>query len=112
MNKIAEIQGAQCKRELRSAATPMLVLFCASWCGQCQILAPSLAELASELENELKVAQVNLDPSPELAERYSITQVPTLILFDKGVPIDYVQGMPSVEELKARLQGVLADYST
>jgi thioredoxin 1 len=89
----------------------MLVLFGASWCGQGQILAPSLARLACELENELKVAQVNLDLSPELAERYRIARLPTLILFDKGVPIEYLEGVPSMGGLRARLQGVLADYS-
>jgi len=112
MKTVLEIPGAEFEREIRSAAEPVLVLFYTSWCGQCQILAPSLARLASELDDELKVAKVNLDHSPKLAGRYSITKVPTMILFDNGLPIECVEGVPSFQEFKARLQGVLADYAT
>lgn len=112
MNKITEIQGAQCERELRSAATPMLVHFCTSWSGQCQILTPSLEALAGELEGQLRVVNVNLDDCPELANRLGITTVPTLILFDNGTPIERLSGLTSPAELKARLHGLLADYTT
>lgn len=111
MKTVLEIPGAEFEREIRSAMEPLLVLFYTSWCGRCQILAPSLARLASELEDELQVARVNLDHSPELAGCYGVFTVPTLILFDCGVPIECFEGVPSFPELKARLQGVLADYA-
>lgn len=112
MKTVVEILGADFESEMRTAAQPVLVLFYTSWCGQCQILAPSLAGLARELEGELKVARVNLDHSPELAGRYDVLTVPTLILFHSGLPIDRFESLPPVQEFKARLRGELADYAT
>ncbi len=111
MKTVLEYPNTGFEREIKSAVEPVLVHFYTSWCGQCQILAPSLARLARELEAELEVAEVNLDHNPELAGRYGVFTVPTLILFHNGVPIDRFEGSPSVQELKARLQGVLADYA-
>ena len=110
-DRITEMQGTQCEQALRSAATPMLVHFCTAWSAQCQILAPSLEVLASELRDQLKIAQINLDQCPELAERFGVNNVPTPILFDHGTPIGRFTGMTAAQELKARLLGLLADYS-
>jgi thioredoxin 1 len=112
MKTVIEILGADFESEIRTSAQPVLVLFYTSWCGQCQILAPPLTGLARELEGELQVAQVNLDHSPELAGRYDVVTVPSLILFQNGVPIECFERLPSILELKARLQGALADYAT
>ena len=112
MNRIAEIPGTQCERELRSAVIPMLVHFRTSWSGQCQILAPSLEVLAGELGDQVKIAETNLDQCPELAGRFGIANVPTLILFDNGTPIGRFVGLTSARELTARLRGLLADYAT
>jgi thioredoxin 1 len=111
MKRVTELQGRQFERAWRSLTGPVLVHFRTSWCGQCQILAPSLEALAGELEAHLRIADVNLDDGPELAAQFGITQVPTLILFENGTPIDCFDAMTAPEELKARLQGVLADYS-
>jgi thioredoxin 1 len=89
----------------------VLVGFSEPWCGQCQILAPSLETLAGQLEGQLRIVEVNLDDRPEVAGEYGISQVPTLILFENGVPIECYDALTSPEELKVRLQGVLADYS-
>jgi thioredoxin-like negative regulator of GroEL len=89
----------------------MLVHFCTAWSAQCQILAPSLEVLASELRHQLKIAQINLDQCPELAERFGVNSLPTLILFDHGTPIGRFTRMTAAQELKARLLGLLADYS-
>jgi thioredoxin 1 len=106
MKTVIEIPGVDCERELRSAARLVLAHFYTSWSAQCRILSPSLEALASELEDELQVARVNLDQSPELARRYGITNVPVLILFDNGAPI------ASLDAWKAHLQGLLSDYAT
>ncbi len=112
MKTVLENPGTGFERVIKSAVEPVLVLFYASWCGQCQILAPLLARLARELEGAVRIAQINLDDRPELAGRYSIFTVPTLMLFHGGVPIDRLEQMPSFLELEARLRGVLADYAT
>jgi thioredoxin 1 len=112
MKRVTELQGLQFEREWRSVTGPVLVHFRTSWCGQCHILAPSLEVLAGELEGDLRISEVQLDECPELAAQFGITQVPTLILFENGTPIECFDASTSPEELKARLQGVLADYST
>lgn len=112
MKTMIKIQGEEFERELRSASQPVLVHFYTSWCGQCRILAPSLEALGGELEGELRVAAVNLDCCPELARHYGITNAPTLILFDTGSPIAYLDASMSPLQMKAQLQGLLADYAT
>jgi thioredoxin-like negative regulator of GroEL len=111
MNNVIEIPGAQFEREMQTATQPVLVHFYTSSSGQCRILAQSLETLASELAGEVSIRKANLDDHPELARRYSITDVPTLILFDNGAPIAAFGGSISPRELKAHLQGLLADYA-
>ena len=112
MKTVIEIQGEEFERELRSMSKPVLVHFHTSWCGQCRILAPSLAALAGDLEDELRVAAVNLDHCPELARRYGITSIATLILFNNGAPIAYLDTSMPPRQMRAQLQGLLADYAT
>jgi thioredoxin 1 len=111
MKRVTELPGKEFEREACWPTGPVLVHFRTSWCGQCQILAPSLETLAGELEGQLRIVEVNLNDCPEVARQYGISQVPTLILFDNGAPIECFDALTSPEELKVRLQGVLADYS-
>jgi thioredoxin 1 len=112
MKTVIEIQGDEFERAIPAAAKPVLAHFYTSWCGQCRILAPSLEILAGELEGELQVAKVNLDHCPELAKRYGIIDVPTLIFFDNGVPIASLDAWMSPRQMEAQLHGLLADYAT
>lgn len=112
MKTVNRIEGGKWEREIRSATQPVLAHFHTSWCDPCQILSATLEELAVELEGELQAVAVDLDHCPELARRYGITDVPTLILFDSGAPIASLDPRGSPRLLKVRLQGLLADYTT
>lgn len=70
----------------RSASVPVLVDFWADWCGPCQSLAPVLEQLAGSLSGRLLVAKVDTDAEPELAARFGVRSLPTLLLFKDGAP--------------------------
>lgn len=91
-------------REVAGSAQPVLVDFYATWCGPCRMLAPVLEELAAERAGELTVGKVDVDDAPELAARYGIVSIPTLILFRAGEPAKKTIGYSTKDELLAWMQ--------
>ena len=79
-----ELTNENFDAEVLQSELPVLVDFWATWCGPCKMLAPTVAEVATEYAGRVKVGKVNVDNAPELAARYGITSIPALLLFNKG----------------------------
>ena len=73
------------EQEVLENPGPVLVDFWAEWCGPCHAVAPILNQIAEE-RSELRLVKVNIDEEPELARRYVVMSIPTMILFDSGEP--------------------------
>jgi thioredoxin 1 len=72
--------------EVLASETPVIVDFWAEWCGPCRAVSPILDQIADERGDELRVVKVNIDEEPELAHRYGILSIPTIVLFKGGEP--------------------------
>ena len=88
--------------EVLRSEQPVLVDFWASWCGPCHMLSPVVEELSQE-HPEITFAKVNVDEAPELAQKFHVSAIPTLVLFRDGEPVDVSVGVRTKEELESFL---------
>lgn len=89
--------------EVLKSELPVLVDFFAVWCGPCQMMAPSIAEIAKEQEGKFKVGKIDVDQSPMTAEKYGIMSVPTLIFFKDGEVASTLVGHRSKDDILKEL---------
>ena len=103
---MAEIQltDQNFEQEVLHADMPVLVDFWASWCGPCQMLAPVIAEIAEEYAGKVKVGKVNVDEQPNLANRYGIASIPTVMLFKNGEVVNTSLGYRPKNDLETMLK--------
>jgi len=86
----------------------VMVDFWAAWCRPCLMIAPTIEELATEYAGRLTVAKLNTDENPDVASRYQIMGIPTLIFFRDGKPVEKIVGAASKQQFKEKIDSLLA----
>ncbi len=86
---------------------PSLVDFWATWCGPCRMIAPSIDELNIEFEGQAVIGKVDVDNNQEIAAKYGVRNIPTLLFFKGGVVVDKVVGVVPKEQLKEKLLALM-----
>jgi thioredoxin 1 len=103
-----EISADNFDQEVLKSTTPVLVDLWAAWCGPCRLIGPVVEELAGTYQGKMKVGKLNVDDHPQVAARFGIMNIPTLLLFKAGREVDRIVGVVPKEELARRVDRVLA----
>ncbi len=103
MGNVTEFTDINFDEEVLKSATPVLVDFWAPWCGPCRMIAPVVEQLAAENSGSVKIGKVNVDNSPNAAQHYGVSSIPTLMIFKGGEVIERFVGV----QPKGRLQEAL-----
>ncbi|MBS1127877.1 MAG: trxA [Nitrospirae bacterium] len=102
------VTSATWDQEVLKSTTLVLVDFWAVWCGPCRMVAPIVDEISKEYAGKLKVLKLNTDENPDVAGRYKIMGIPTLMFFKNGERVDQVVGAVPKAQLKTKVDSLLA----
>jgi thioredoxin 1 len=102
-----EITDASFESDIIGSGKPAMVDFWAVWCGPCRMVGPVVEEIASEYEGKAIVGKVDVDTNQEVAAKYGIRNIPTILFFKNGEVVDKVVGVVPKEQLVEKLNAIL-----
>lgn len=108
MAGIVNLSTATFDETVSAGDRPVVVDFWAEWCGPCKAIAPILTELAEDLGDQVTIAKINVDDNPEIAQRYSVMSIPTLLIFNDGDVQKRLVGAKGKSQLLQELDEFLA----
>ena len=89
---IVNVTDASFEQDVLKADGPVLVDYWAEWCGPCKMIGPSLEEISTEMAGKVKITKLNIDENPELAAKFGVRSIPTLMIFKDGEVADIKVG--------------------
>ncbi len=107
MSNVIEINVDNFDAEVLNSDVPVLVDFWAPWCGPCKMLGPIVEELADDFEGKAKVAKINVDNNQELAAKFSVRGIPTVMVFKNGSSVNSFVGLKSKDDLAEALNNAM-----
>jgi thioredoxin 1 len=107
MSQAVAVTTGDFESQVLQSSVPVLIDFWAVWCGPCKMIAPHVDAVASEYEGRVKVLKVNVDEEPEIAGKYGIMSIPTLLFFKGGKVVDQVVGAVPKSTITSKLEGLL-----
>ena len=106
-SKAIQITNLTFDEKVSSSSRPVLVDFWAEWCGPCRMLSPTIDQIAEDYDGKVTVGKINIDEEPELARRFGVMSIPTLILFKDGSIVSRSVGVVSKDKIAAMLDAAL-----
>ena len=104
---ISQLTDTNFESEVIDSKMPVLVDFWAVWCGPCKVIAPEIDKLAEEKSGELKIGKLNVDENRDTAIKYSISSIPTLLLFKNGEVVKKLIGIMSKDKILTEISQFL-----
>ena len=104
---ILEVTTSNWDTEVTKAQGLVMIDFWAAWCGPCRMISPTVEELAKEYSGKIKVLKLNTDENSEIASRYKIMGIPTIMFFKDGNKLDQIVGVVPKQHLKAKIDSFL-----
>jgi len=102
-----QLTDASFEKDVLKSALPVLVDFWAPWCGPCRMLGPIVEEIAKEYDGKVVVGKMNTDDNPNVASKFNISAIPSMLFFKGGQVVDQMVGVHSKKDIKAKLDGLL-----
>ena len=106
---IVDVTDADFEAVVLRSLLPAVVDFWAEWCQPCQVISAYVGFLAKDYEGRVLVAALDTDENPEMPQRYNVMGLPTLLLLHDGMEVDRIVGVVGYEEIKARVERLLAN---